>query len=118
MRVSVPSHNCSTEARRPMLVTVPLLPADIEHIAHAERALEQQDEAADEILQHVLHAEAQADGQRAAGEGEHGQRNLDRHQAEQEQAHHQQGPQPAADQVGLVGLDLQPLDDDGLDEAP
>ena len=60
---------------------------DFDQIARLERTLEQQHQAADQILQHVLHAEAEADRDSAAEEGKDRQRDIDpgQHQHQQHQ---------------------------------
>ena len=50
-------------ARRPMSSTVPERAADANEVAVTHRLLEQEDDAADEVLRDVLQAEADADGQ-------------------------------------------------------
>src|SRR5262245_5701172 len=55
----------------------PSLATDIENVTNAEGAFEEDDQPADEILQQRLHAESQADRQRATGESEYGQWNFD-----------------------------------------
>ena len=91
--------------------------AHVEHITYPEGALEQDDDAADEVLQQVLGAESQADGQRAAQEREHGERDLHRHKAEDDQGDDEHHPRPATNEAGLVGLHFQSLDREPLQPA-
>jgi hypothetical protein len=93
-----------------MFTMRPPFPVDVHDVVDLDGALDQQDQAADKVVDEILRAESDADRQRAAEQRKRGQGDLDGVQREQRHKRQQGVIQDLLDGRGGVLLDLGALD--------
>jgi hypothetical protein len=102
--VSRPSPLRTVDERRSTLVTVPWTPSISITVADLHSPLDEQDHAADEILDDGLRAEADADRERAAQEREHRKRNPREIERQQHEGERKERHRPAAQRPHPLGV--------------
>ena len=92
----------------PIVETIAEEVVELDPVAHADRPLEEQDHARDEVVDHVLQPEADADAQRAEQQGHPIEGEADRAHGDHEADHEDRVAGEGGEREGHAGRHAQP----------